>query len=158
MSLRQPLEYWAGAVYVSLTGFLDRSSVKEVTAPPGDTVNGEVASGDANAKEKLKHDGAGTVQLVALGVLLQRCGFSFWDLGHPPRPKTETREARMMYKADIGAKVLQRADFLKLWKVGREKTPQMSLNAAVGAEGVCAKDIICCDRSASLPSTEVASS
>jgi len=49
------LGYTIGAVYVSLTGFLDRS------AP--------------------RHNHFGKVQLAALGKLLRGCGFAFWNLG-----------------------------------------------------------------------------
>jgi len=150
--------YAVGAVYVSLTGFFNRTSVKDVIVQPADQLASGVIDEEVIAKAKLKHDGAGTVQLVALGRLLQRCGFSFWDLGHPPRPKTETREACMMYKADIGAKVLQRDIFLKLWKVAREQTPHMTLNTAVGPDGVNAKDIICGDTSPAVLSTDAAQS
>ena len=48
----------------------------------------------------------GTLQLVLLGQYLQEKGFAFWNLGHP----------YMEYKKRLGCEVLEREDFLALWK------------------------------------------
>ncbi|UFS62763.1 leucyl/phenylalanyl-tRNA--protein transferase family protein [Sulfurimonas sp. HSL-3221] len=47
----------------------------------------------------------GTLQLVLLGRHLQKAGLRFWNLGHP----------YMKYKSDLGAVVVPRRTFLKLW-------------------------------------------
>ncbi|WP_345972830.1 GNAT family N-acetyltransferase [Sulfurimonas diazotrophicus] len=47
----------------------------------------------------------GTLQLVLLGRHLQKSGLRFWNLGHP----------YMKYKSDLGAVVVPRRTFLKLW-------------------------------------------
>ena len=46
---------------------------------------------------------AGKLQLVRLGEWLRDHGFDFWNLGHP----------YMQYKLDLGAKIVQRADFVR---------------------------------------------
>eukprot|EP00287_Rhodomonas_sp_CCMP768_P025640 CAMPEP_0202842920 /NCGR_PEP_ID=MMETSP1389-20130828/62763_1 /ASSEMBLY_ACC=CAM_ASM_000865 /TAXON_ID=302021 /ORGANISM="Rhodomonas sp., Strain CCMP768" /LENGTH=62 /DNA_ID=CAMNT_0049519979 /DNA_START=1 /DNA_END=185 /DNA_ORIENTATION=- len=48
-----------------------------------------------------KHTGAGILQLVSLGKLLQRHGYAFWNLGHP----FNVAEKSMLYKRDIGGVV-----------------------------------------------------
>ncbi len=68
------LGYVVGGSYTSLTGFRDPAE-----------------------------DGAGTVQLAALGRLLQHAGFKMWDLG-----------MSMGYKMDLGGVPTPRAEFLSL--------------------------------------------
>ncbi len=55
------------------------------------------------------HDSAynnwGTLQMVLLAEHLKEEGMRFWNLGHP----------YMQYKIDLGAKVISRSDFIKLW-------------------------------------------
>lgn len=51
------LGYTIGAIYTSLTGFLDRRDPR--------------------------HRNLGKVQLASLGSLLERNGYAFWNLGHP---------------------------------------------------------------------------
>jgi len=51
------LGYTIGAIYTSLTGFLDRRDPR--------------------------HPNLGKVQLAALGVVLEQRGYAFWNLGHP---------------------------------------------------------------------------
>lgn len=48
----------------------------------------------------------GTLQMVLLAQHLQEKGVRFWNLGHP----------YMEYKTDLGAKILNRADFLEKWR------------------------------------------
>lgn len=48
----------------------------------------------------------GTLQLVLLAQHLEGQGVRFWNLGHP----------HMEYKSDLGAKILNRADFIEKWK------------------------------------------
>eukprot|EP01134_Creolimax_fragrantissima_P007276 CFRG7276T1 len=72
--------------------------------------------------------GAGTVQCAALGRLLERCGFSYWDLG-----------MSMEYKKNLGAKSLPRLKYLSLLAEARVASPERSVTSM---EGACAKDII----------------
>jgi len=55
-------------------------------------------------KEK-QYNNWGKLQMVLLAKYLQKNDFSFWNLGHP----------YMKYKLDLGAKVLNRIDFLQRW-------------------------------------------
>lgn len=66
--------------------------------------------------------GAGSVQLAALGTLLEDAGFSFWDLGMV-----------IEYKIDLGSHVWEREAFLQLYRVAREgPTPDLPPTAACG--------------------------
>ncbi|KAL7507000.1 hypothetical protein ACHAXN_004211 [Cyclotella atomus] len=47
-------------------------------------------------------DNAGSVQLLALGKLLLKCGFTYWDLG-----------MEMDYKMKLGSELMRRADFVR---------------------------------------------
>lgn len=77
--------YTVGRIYTSLTGFCTK-----------DVPN------------------CGTFQLYYLGRWLQRCGYAFWNLGHPPSATS------MRYKADLGGVVLERGEFLKeRWRPNR---------------------------------------
>ena len=139
--------YTIGGVYTSLTGFLDRSSSSSTTTTTEDKPEGgeaEEAAGSSSAPpSKMLHSSAGTVQLVALGALLRRCGFHFWNLGHPPRRQTATREARMWYKAELGARVYKRAKFLGEWKTARAGEPSVSaLHLALPPEGENVKTLL----------------
>ena len=98
------------------------------------------AGPDGSAKQPKPHDSAGKVQLAALAMCLQRCGFTLWNLGHPPRPAEDGKEAMMMYKAEIGGVVLSRSDFLKLWVPACGQQPLMPL---LCPEPVSARELIC---------------
>ena len=88
--------YLIGSVYTSLTGFFDRNS--------------------KDANNKMRYSGAGTVQLVGLGLALKEMGVKFWNLGHPFEvPKSPNDKGEMMYKADLGCRIVDRAEFLKIW-------------------------------------------
>ncbi len=52
-----------------------------------------------------EHRNRGTLQLVLLARSLQQEGFAFWNLGHP----------YMEYKRALGARILEREDFLARW-------------------------------------------
>jgi hypothetical protein len=88
------LGYTIGAVYTSLTGFLDRRDPR--------------------------HRNLGKVQLAALGALLERRGYAFWNLGHPHMP----------YKIEMGAAILPRAAFLERWRAGLTAKPALTLAGA----------------------------
>lgn len=57
-----------------------------------------------SSKEKA-YKNWGKLQLVLLGLYLQKNNYSFWNLGQP----------YMQYKFDLGAKQYSRIDFLKRW-------------------------------------------
>ncbi len=57
-------------------------------------------------------DSGGSVQLAATGALLASSGFSFWDLGMP-----------MAYKSALGARNLDRSQFLERWRQARNLRP-----------------------------------
>lgn len=75
--------YSIGKTYTSLTGFY--------------------------SKEK-EYNNYGKLQLVLLAKLLEKNGFSFWNLGHP----------YMDYKNSLGAKIYSREEFLKRWIEARD--------------------------------------
>lgn len=52
-----------------------------------------------------KYNNCGKLQLVLLNYYLKDNGLKLWNLGHP----------QLQYKIDLGAKIYNRADFLKLW-------------------------------------------
>lgn len=56
-------------------------------------------------KEK-KYNNCGKLQLVLLNQYLKDNHIKLWNLGHP----------QLQYKIDLGAKIYNRKDFLKLWK------------------------------------------
>lgn len=47
----------------------------------------------------------GKIQLHALAHILERVGFSFWNLG----------QSQMQYKVDLGARIVERSEFLPRW-------------------------------------------
>lgn len=61
----------------------------------------------------------GTVQMIALARILEIKGMAFWNLGHP----------QMEYKTRLGARILERKDFLERWTNYRNGT-------AVPLEGI----------------------
>ncbi|KAL7527296.1 hypothetical protein ACHAWF_002125 [Thalassiosira exigua] len=61
-------------------------------------------------------DAAGSSQLVALGRLLTRCGFEYWDLGMD-----------LDYKRRLGARLMRRADFVDEVKRSRIEKKGVSL-------------------------------
>ncbi|WP_309396483.1 hypothetical protein [Cerasicoccus maritimus] len=93
--------YLCGAVYTSLTGYLDRS------APNVHNL--------------------GKVQLAALGIVLERCGYRFWNLG----------QSIQQYKKDLGAKVTPRMEFLPRWLPATRQRPALDLSALLGQRLSC---------------------
>lgn len=91
--------YTMGAVYTSLSGFVDRRD------------------------PHCCHRAVGLLQMIALAKVLEDSGYDFWNLGHPPRGE------QMRYKIDIGGNVSPRGDFLLRWDVGRSKRPQKLLSS-----------------------------
>lgn len=61
-------------------------------------------SGFFRRKDK-KYSNFGKLQMVLLARELERRGFAFWNLGHP----------YMDYKIALGAKIIHRREFLKMW-------------------------------------------
>ena len=57
-------------------------------------------------RREKRYNNYGKLQMALLNNYLKKEGYDFWNLGH----------ACLQYKLDMGAKVLERADFLKKWK------------------------------------------
>jgi|WetSurMetagenome_2_1015567.scaffolds.fasta_scaffold263783_2 hypothetical protein len=95
------LGYTTGAIYTSLSGFTDRSN---------------------SSAENM-----GTIQLLALAKLLARCGYAFWNLGHPSMP----------YKSRLGARILPRPEFLSRWKPAVSQRPARFLDSFIGEHISC---------------------
>jgi Leu/Phe-tRNA-protein transferase len=68
-----------------------------------------------------KEDSAGSVQLAALGSALVQSGFQMWDLG-----------MWMEYKEDLGAKVMERADFIEFVHRVRQEYSHLVLSMENG--------------------------
>ncbi len=58
-----------------------------------------------------RFDHFGSLQLVLLAERLRDADYAFWNLGHP----------YMEYKLELGARVLERADFLQRWIAHRDE-------------------------------------
>ena len=82
-----------------------------------DTVKAEDKDAEKTPAKKDAHPSAGKIQLCALAKCLEKAGFDFWNLGHPPRTDC------MRYKAEIGGVVVSRGDFLNRWIPTRSKPP-----------------------------------
>lgn len=65
------------------------------------------------APDRRRWNNMGKIQLHCLGALLESTGFSFWNLGQP----------QMQYKLDLGARILERPDFLAKWLPERDREP-----------------------------------
>ena len=63
-----------------------------------------------------KEESSGSVQLAALGTLLERCGFTMWDLG-----------MSMEYKNRLGARSMGRTAFVEAVHRARVETPDVRL-------------------------------
>jgi len=85
--------YTIGSTYTSLSGF----SVRE-----------------------RQFNGAGIVQLCVLARVLEKKGYRLWNMGHPYKAGKTADKASMMYKKEIGANVVSRADFLSIWSKHRD--------------------------------------
>jgi hypothetical protein len=70
-------------------------------------------------------DSAGSVQLAALGCLLQRFGFETWDLGMV-----------MDYKTRLGAVIMERDDFVRLVRSVRQTQSHLQLLPTQDPSGV----------------------
>ena len=57
-----------------------------------------------------KENNYGTCQMVMLALKMAQHGMHFWNMGHPDMP----------YKIQLGAEVLERGDFLQIWKKSRD--------------------------------------
>lgn len=79
--------------------------------------------------DRRRWNNMGKVQLHALAVLLERTGFSFWNLGM----------CQMQYKLDLGAQVLERKEFLERWLPAREDEPPSAFLELAEREISCAE-------------------
>jgi len=86
----------------------------------GYTIGSTYTSLSGFSKREKKFNGAGIVQLCALGRLLEKKGYRVWNMGHPFRAGKTESEASMMYKKTVGAVVVTRAEFLKAWNDARD--------------------------------------
>ena len=86
-----------------------------------------------------EEDAAGSVQLLALGQLLTKCGFEHWDLGMD-----------LDYKRRLGAELIPRSEFLA--HVHRSRIENKGVELQCGGEKVNAKELVDWGR----PSTTVA--
>ncbi len=93
--------YLIGATYTSLTGYMDR------TAPQVDHL--------------------GKVQLTALALVLQQCGYAFWNLG----------QTLQGYKRDLGAAPTPRPAHLLRWRDAIQREPTCSLTYLTGQRIQC---------------------
>jgi len=78
--------------------------------------------------DRKRWNNMGKVQLHALAVLLERTGFAFWNLGQP----------QMQYKLDLGARILERDEFLGRWLPVRDDEPPAAFLSLVGRDIDCA--------------------
>ncbi len=103
------LGYVTGSVYTSLSGFMhpDRS----------------------------RWNNTGKIQLLALGSLLCRSGFDFWNLGQP----------QMQYKKDLGAKVTPRPQFIERWVTSCARPVPESFEALLDRDLSCAEMVLYSD-------------
>jgi len=68
-------------------------------------------------------DGAGTVQLITLGRLLEQTGFQIWDFG-----------MSLPYKVNLGGKIVERKEWLDLYASLRDiPTPELKIDEKVSA-------------------------
>lgn len=97
---------------------IGRCRVRLYSIEVWDVVTGELSAGElgysvgsiyTSLTGFTSADGAGSVQLAALGVLLCQHGFETWDLGMD-----------LEYKQRMGAEKLDRPDFVSLVKASRE--------------------------------------
>lgn len=63
-------------------------------------------------KRQKEYNNFGKLQLVLLSKFLEQNAYDFWNLGH----------ACLQYKIDLGAKILKRDEFLKLWLNSSKKS------------------------------------
>jgi len=84
----------------------DKESGELIAAEVGYVIGRTYTSLSGFCSKVKRYSNYGTLQLVLLAQYLQREGFAFWNLGHP----------YMEYKKHLGAKVLEREEFLELWK------------------------------------------
>lgn len=106
----------------------------EVWRKDGQLVAGELGTACGAMYTSLtgffREDGAGTVQMLALGGLLLRGGFRCWDLG-----------MAMSYKAQLGAVELDRREFVALHRSLREDATAR-MPCALLPEGVLAAELV----------------
>ena len=90
-----------------LIGFelLDKSTNKLIAGELGYKIGKTYTSLTGFSNRSKKYNNYGKLQLVLLSKYLEKNSYEFWNLGH----------ACLQYKIDLGAKVLKRDEFLKIW-------------------------------------------
>lgn len=93
--------------YFELVGFeLISKKTKEIVAGEiGYIIGSTYTSLTGFFENKKEYNNCGKLQLVFLSKYLNQNKFSFWNLGH----------ACLQYKIDLGAKIVKREEFLKIW-------------------------------------------
>merc|ERR1711957_767062 len=95
-------------------------SVEVWNAETGNLAGGELGYSVGGIYSSLtgfsSEDAAGSVQLAALGKLLTRVGFEYWDLG-----------MAMEYKTRLGAELVNRAEFVSKLQVSRVENKGVEL-------------------------------
>ncbi|MEO1938689.1 MAG: GNAT family N-acetyltransferase [Sulfurimonas sp.] len=84
----------------------DKASGKLIAAEVGYIIGRTYTSLSGFCSKEKRYRSYGTLQLVLLAQHLQHEGFAFWNLGHP----------FMDYKKHLGAKILEREEFLTRWR------------------------------------------
>lgn len=130
------LGYSVGAIYSSLTGFSDEDAAGSVQLGECDILSIMFAL----FREHTSHSNACLSFLkraVALGKLLIKCGFEYWDLG-----------MELEYKRRLGAEVMGRADFVT--EVKRSRIERREIELHCGGEMRNAKELIDWEQSFSI--------
>jgi Leu/Phe-tRNA-protein transferase len=78
-------------------------------------------------RETPRYNNMGKIQLIALAKLLEQAGYKLWNLGQP----------QLKYKIDLGAKEVERVDFLKRLKKARNNKLENALHYLEGKKIYC---------------------
>ena len=108
-------------------------SVEVWNADTGELAGGELGYSVGGIYSSLtgfsEEDAAGSVQLLALGQILTKCGFEYWDLGMD-----------LDYKRRLGAELIPRSEFLT--HVHRSRIENKGVELQCGGEKLNAKELV----------------
>lgn len=88
------------------TEIYEKSTKKLISGEIGYQIGSTYTSLTGFTTRNKKYNNWGKLQLVLLNNYLKENDFKLWNLGHP----------QLQYKIDLGAKIYNRSDFLKLWE------------------------------------------
>jgi Leu/Phe-tRNA-protein transferase len=91
---------------IQIVTVIIRENNEAITGEFGYIIGKTYTSLAAFSSREKAYNNYGTAQLVLLAQHLEKEGYAFLNLGQPFMP----------YKIDLGAKVYEREDFLKIWK------------------------------------------